>query len=619
MHRLITLLVGLGIAAGAVAVAAPAAGTVAVHAAQPAASTVHAGVDDFSFSTYDADFYLDSDDDGRSTLRTVETFVAQFPETDQNRGIRRAIPLEYDGHPTDVEVESVVDQDGKPRAFEVEENDDGDFLVVTVRADDYVHGAQSYTFTYTQHNVTRYFADTNDDEFYWDSIGFDSLQSVDSATVRVHVPDKLSGALTGDARCYSGPYGSNTPCSITSERGDGETVFTTDGVSLAAHENVSVAVGFAPGTFVPRDDSYFGAWQGWAQLGCLVLALVGVGLAIFRRVTRLRDAPGRPTIVAEYTPPKEADIFTSAVLLNRTKRAAASGFVDLAVRGNLRIVEKASDSMWSSKPSYELQAIHSDGLNELQQEFYDLIFADQPDGRRELKKNDQKLGRGVQKFISSARSRVRGDGYYKRGNAWGSAGLALLIGAAAVGAIVFGLMLASQSRGGLVPVIPMGVSLLCVGASWVLLFRSPLTAKGAELRDYLLGVKLYLTVAEEERLRVLQSPEGAEKSPSDSLSSGQIVEIYEKLLPLAVLWGVEDEWAKVLGTSYENVGTQPAWYGGASGFNAGYFAASVGSFAAVSASSYSGSASSTSSSSSGGSGGGGFSGGGGGGGGVGGV
>jgi hypothetical protein len=557
-RTLLAALAVFGIGTALVGIAAPgaaSAGAVAVHAAQPAASIVHAGVDDFSFSSYDADFYLDTDDDGRSTLRTVETFVAQFPETDQNRGIRRAIPLEYDGHPTDVDLESVVDQNGEPRAFEVQKNDDGDFLVVTVRGDDFVHGAQSYTFTYTQHNVTRYFANTNDDEFYWDSIGFDSVQSFGNAAVRVHVPDKLSDALTGDARCYSGAYGSNTPCSITSEKGDGETVFTTDGVALAAHENVSVAISFAPGTFVPRDDSYFGSWQGWAQLGCVLLVLAVLALAVFRRLPCLRDAPGRPTIVAEYTPPKDADIFTSAAILDRTNRAAASGFVDLAVRGNLRIVEKVSDSMWSSKPSYELQAVHMDGLSELEQEFYNLIFADQPNGRRELKKTDSKLRRGVQKFIPSVRRHVRADGYYRRGTAWGRAGLALL-GAIAVGGVIgFGAVLATQVLGGLLPIIAMVVSLLCAAISWVILLRSPLTAKGSELRDYLQGVKLYLTVAEEERLRVLQSPEGAEKTPSDSLNDGQIVEIYEKLLPLAVLWGVEKEWAKVLGTSSEQIGS----------------------------------------------------------------
>ena len=38
----------------------------------------------FVFESYDADFSLDVDAEGRSTLTTVETFVAQFPDIDQN-------------------------------------------------------------------------------------------------------------------------------------------------------------------------------------------------------------------------------------------------------------------------------------------------------------------------------------------------------------------------------------------------------------------------------------------------------------------------------------------------------------------------------------------------------
>jgi uncharacterized protein (TIGR04222 family) len=613
---LLTALVVIGLgSAGVGGAASSAAGAVA---AAPVASGVSTGVDDFSFSSYDADFYLDSDSEGRSTLKTVETFVAEFPETDQNRGIRRAIPLAYDGHPTDVDVESVVDENGDPRSFEAEKNDDGDFLVVTVRADDFVHGAQTYTFTYTQHNVTRHDEASDVDEFYWDSVGFDSLQSFGSATVRLHVPDRLARSLTGKASCYAGLYGSTTGCPLASEQGDGETIFTAGGVPLGAHENVTVAVGFDPATFVPRDDSYLGAWQGWAQLAAALLAVTGAVLAIIWRTTGLRDARGRPTIVAEYTPPA-ADVFTSSAILKRTSRAAASGFVALAVRGNLQIVEKPSDSMWSKKPEYWLHAVHSDGLSPQELEFYRLIFDGTADNRRELKKNDTDLATDVQKFIKEVRATAIRDGYFKKG----TAGRSLLLGAAVfvagVATIIFGAMLGAESRGGSLPFIPVALGVLCVGLSWAILIRTPLTAAGAELRDYLKGVQLYLTVAEEERFRMLQSPEGALKTQISAPDGGQVVKIYEKLLPFAVLWGVEDEWAKVLGTYYEQTQTQPHWYGGSTSFNAAYFAASVGSFASTTAASYSGSTASTSSSSSGGSGGGGFSGGGGGGGGVGGV
>ena len=49
---------------------------------------------------------------------------------------------------------------------------------MTSRADDFVHGAQTYVFTYTLENVTRFFDDTGVDEFYWDVNGTEWQQHV---------------------------------------------------------------------------------------------------------------------------------------------------------------------------------------------------------------------------------------------------------------------------------------------------------------------------------------------------------------------------------------------------------------------------------------------------------
>src|SRR4029453_13422529 len=144
--------------------AGPAAAVAAQHG-EPAASArsaaapapvaaVPAGGAGFTFAPFDAVYELGRDEADRSVLTTTETLVAVFPEFDQNRGIRRAIPMDYQGHPTDIHVESVTEATGAPRGFEVEADEAGEFLLVTVRADDFVHGEQTYVIRYTQHNVT---------------------------------------------------------------------------------------------------------------------------------------------------------------------------------------------------------------------------------------------------------------------------------------------------------------------------------------------------------------------------------------------------------------------------------------------------------------------------------
>src|SRR5690606_25835665 len=147
--------------------------------------------------------------DGHSVLTTTETLVAVFPDFDQNRGIRRLLVDDYDGHPTDIEVQSVTDGDGNPRNYETDSDDE--FLELTI-ADDgvYVHGEQTYVITYTQRNVTRFFADTDADEFYWDTNGNGWAQPFGQVTATVRLGADLMAAHNGNVAAFQGREGDNT-------------------------------------------------------------------------------------------------------------------------------------------------------------------------------------------------------------------------------------------------------------------------------------------------------------------------------------------------------------------------------------------------------------------------
>lgn len=160
---------------------------------------------------------------------------------------------------------------------------------------------------------------------------------------------------------------------------------------------------------------------------------------------------------------------------------------------------------------------------------------------------------------------------------------------------------------------------LAAGAVWIavpIILVKPklLTSKGAEAREYLLGIKEYLTIAEADRLRVLQSPDGALRV--DVTDTDAVVKLNERLLGYAVLWGVEDRWVEELRAQYAQ--QSPAWFDGTSFSSSmlrSFSVASTSSVRPIVTSSSSGSSwsSSGSSSFSSGSSGGGFSGGGGGG------
>ena len=82
----------------------------------------HAAVNNFVISDYKIDYRLGKNNDGRSTLRTLETITAEFPSYDQNHGIERAIPRHFDGHSTGLRIESVTDQNNDPLTYTTREN-----------------------------------------------------------------------------------------------------------------------------------------------------------------------------------------------------------------------------------------------------------------------------------------------------------------------------------------------------------------------------------------------------------------------------------------------------------------------------------------------------------------
>ena len=87
-------------------------GTPAV--AHDRAAGIRSDVSDFTFSSFEGEYTLGRDDEGRSTLRSVETFVAEFPEFDQNKGIIRAIPEGYLGVDLHTNIGSVTDAEVNP-------------------------------------------------------------------------------------------------------------------------------------------------------------------------------------------------------------------------------------------------------------------------------------------------------------------------------------------------------------------------------------------------------------------------------------------------------------------------------------------------------------------------
>ena len=540
------------------------------------------------------------DGENRSTLAATWRITANFPPN-QNHGIAPIFVRNYDGHSTSFSIKSVTDE----RGVSLKHSWNGNELRIGDK-DIYVRGEKTYVIKFTQRDVTKHYKDTGRDEFYWDVIGNEWRVPMENVRVSMKLDRSLQVAKRGELFCYVGRYGSTKRCDVSGDKG--ETV--TNVSRLNRREGVTMAVGFNSGTFAEYQESLIERLiKIWAmvQIPASILAVILMIWCswryrrLFGRKNELKPIP------PEYLPPNQASVLASAYILKKYDALMVKGsakvaqMLDLAVRHYIKLYEVKKASFLRSA-QYEIEIVKD--LKELRPEESEVVrdmfgsSMPNPGQRLNLKK--------LQNSMSYA-ARTRDDDRNLKNLVCGKYGLCeqkpankRAVQRWALGVGVIGVLLLSP------------LLLAVVAILFALSFGWSLTDEGLALRRYLAGLKMYIGAAETERLRMLQSPEGAEKVKVDASDEKQLVKLYERVLPYAVLFGQEKEWSAQLGKYYEQAGEQPDWYSGQGAFNAAAFAAGMNSLSSVasSASDYS--------STSGGSTGGGFVGGGGGGGGGGG-
>jgi uncharacterized membrane protein YgcG len=624
-----------------------------------APTTAAASVDDFVYDSFDADYYLVRSAAGTSVLYTAETIVAHFPDFDQNKGIVRRLPKADSGIVHDTEVVNVTGAAGAPIPWWTEEDDD--WIYVLTGDDSYVQGAQTYVISYTMRDVVLRYDDTDADEFYWDTVGTDHAQPFGEVRATVHIAgDAAAGLLDDRAFCYTGPAESTERCEISGPASDGawpEPVaawagewagtdaaasarsFAAADTDLGADENVSIAIGFAQGTFAaptpPPPPPY--PWWDWILPGLALLS--GIGGLVFILVMKvvLRRNPDRSPVIVQYTPPEDESLTLSAGVLDVPERALAAHVVDLAVRD---AVEIRAGGDREDPDDFEVVLRDAGGLEHDDRRIVDTLFGKRVEPGAEIdlgvftrqpparavtyvrRIDDATVQRGYRSHLPGWIGMVRG--------ANGLAGLVLGFALIFFGDAAFAVLDDFAPAGSLVYIAAIASGFF---AFFVLpmfsLPKSTLTLAGGMHMTYLEGIREYLRLAEEERLRAAQSPQSADlvsagrRDYGDAPNSpgARVVNLYERLLPYAVLFGMEREWVRVIRSAAGTEAVSVPLFDAVTSRSLFDASSSIGRLAATPVSrpgSSSSSSSSSSWSSSGGSSGGGSSGGGGGGGGFGG-
>ncbi len=597
-----------------------------------------------------------------SSMTVTEDITVRATGQTIRRGIVRDFPTTYrDRHGNTVKVGFRVEEiyrDGRPEPYHL--NDVANGVKIFIGSKDVFlrPGDYTYTIKYRTDRQLGYFKDF--DELYWNVTGNGWTFPIDSAQAIIDLPP---GAKILQEAGYTGRQGERGQ-DYTVRRGDGFIVFKTTR-ALAPREGLTVAVAWPKGLVQEPSGLARTGFFFWDNLGAVagLLGLVLVLVYYLRVWFRVGRDPAAGTIIPLFTPPQDFSPSAVRFLMHQgfDNKALAAGVVDMAVKGYLTIEEKedgllfksrtytlhrkgsSTDSLTSDEALTALRLFDGGDTLELKSENHTAIKEALEKMKTTLRTKIEKhyfltnrdsfipgvvltflvLGlivvaspRRLEAIFSSVWLTVWTVGcaflavavYRKwleaRGGGFGRVLGALFLTFFALPFFTFELMGLGFFGLAISPVAALCFAgMVFVNPLFYYLLKAP-TLAGRRLMDQIEGFKMFLSVAEKDRLEVLHPPD---KTP----------ELYEKYLPYALALDVENEWseqfaevlaqAQVDGRPYS-----PAWYSGRSfhGFDSSGFAADLGS-------SFSGAISSASSppGSSSGSGGGGSSGGGGGGGG----
>ena len=531
---------------------------------------------------FDVDIQIEDSGD----LMIKETIVQEFGST-QRHGIFRYIPnrLRFDDefdrvYPID--LISVRTSAGTPDDTETKE-ENGNFVIRIGDPDSTITGRHTYEITYRVQGAMNGFEDH--DELFWNAIGDQWEQSIGQMNVRVTGPADVTRVA-----CYQGTFGSTTPCDQARITKKGDAIFSQS--NLPAFQAMSVVVALPPGTVAstaPILDERWSLDKAFSRTpltvgggtGLLVLVAGGLGVMMWRRgrdvrfegsqIDQVMGGPAgaetqavplleKDASVVEFAPPEGLRPGQVGTLVDEQANTldVSATIVDLAVRKYL-VIEEMPKTWMLGKADWNLRRLpgpDGDHLLPYEEKLLDGLFED--GDQVELSDLRKKFAERLQKVKDALYNDMVARKWFLRRpdkvrEVWTVIGwLSLSAG------IAITVVLAYFTRLGLLGVpFVIGGLLLVFGAR-----RMPArTAKGTAMTRRVDGFRIVIEKAERYMSKWAEQEN-----------------VFTRLLPYAVVFGVTDKWAK----AFESLGQLPSdttWYVSSRPFVYAQFADSIDSFA----------------------------------------
>ena len=252
--------------------------------------------------------------------------------------------------------------------------------------------------------------------------------------------------------------------------------------------------------------------------------------------------------IVQYAPERGATVLRDALLVNADQRAASAALVDLAVKRKVRLLAgtKREPIGVEMAPNVVLTADEVALLEAL-------FGPEHTHGRvRRFSADRRALGGRLRTLVQHAEHALARDGLVTpRRVTWPGMTLTIL---AYLGMLVEALFIVFALIDGDWPALIATIIALAATIATILVtpsswrrFLPPARSK----REHLEGLRQYLALAEADRLRMLQSPSGADLLATDAATAAGVPDadaplarfhLHERLLPYAVLFGLEGEW-----------------------------------------------------------------------------
>jgi uncharacterized membrane protein len=395
---------------------------------------------------------------------------------------------------------------------------------------------------------------------------------IDSVHGRVVLPTDVRPTRTA---IYSGRLGVAGKDAVI-QRNANEVAFSSTR-ALYPYQGLTVGVGWPPGHITSRPSPAHEQLLEFVRWVPLIIPFI-ILFVVYRFWDEYGRDPEEGSYVVRYEPVAGASPAELGTLVDNSAdmQDITATLVDLAVRGYIHITELTEEHLFglSKSKDYQIDIVRKRAdwkdLKPHEVSYLDALGQAAPSDAYSVKVSE--LRNRFYKFLPEIKNAIYDElvtaGYYierpdtTRGK-W--TGLTVLVAFVLGGLTILSVSRAWSTFDPVALIIATGASVFVM-----VIFAAIMparTAEGARAREATLGFKEFLSRVDEARYKkMITSPE-----------------LFEKYLPYAMAFGVEEKWANAFKDIYRE---PPQWYSGGVGpFNVSSFSSSIGNLSSVAASS----------------------------------